>query len=398
VITRTACHWRLVLAVLVLLALRLLSTAPSYSQPQPDWLAAPYCTDLIRNGGFESGNFLFWSTSGAPTVLSTGGHTGWHSAQLGGRDNAHDRISQVVACPFTADTVMASVRVYVHTTETGSGAFDVLTIHWSSSLGRASTHSSTNQDSPDTWLVKQSLWHGLPVPCEPGVTWEVSFEATTDFSNPTWFLIDDVSLRPCCAEDAYEPNDSFGGARAVSPGGYDVRLCPNGDEDWFQFDAAAGQMIVVDLDPLGAGQRDVCLHRPDNSQSWCSTNPGSTAPEYIERLADQSGSWRVRVYDPSASSSSQASRLQIVVYTPNAPTSSPTPTPTRTPTPTPTRTPTPTPTGTPTQTPTGTPTHTPTRTLTEVPPTATRTQTPAVTATVPAGLRRVFLPLVMKGF
>ena len=44
----------------------------------PAGVQAPYCTELLRNGGFESGNFLYWSTSGAPVVLSTGGHTGSH--------------------------------------------------------------------------------------------------------------------------------------------------------------------------------------------------------------------------------------------------------------------------------------------------------------------------------
>jgi hypothetical protein len=91
--------------------------APIAAAPGPAGGQARHCTDLIRNSGFESGNFLYWSTSGAPIVLSTGGHTGWHSAQLGGRDNAVDRVSQVVSCPFSGNHVEMAFYLYVHTTQ-----------------------------------------------------------------------------------------------------------------------------------------------------------------------------------------------------------------------------------------------------------------------------------------
>lgn len=30
---------------------------------------ARYCTDLVRNGGFETGSFMYWDTTGSPVVL-----------------------------------------------------------------------------------------------------------------------------------------------------------------------------------------------------------------------------------------------------------------------------------------------------------------------------------------
>jgi hypothetical protein len=209
-----------------------------------------------------------------------------------------------------------------------------------------------NGNERNTWL--SVLYSGNDL-CGPGDTVTVRFKATTDNSLPTTFLVDDVSLQVCCPDDAYEPNDSFAAARAVSPGTYDVWLCPNGDQDWFQFNAAAGQTIVADLTPAGAAQCDVCLFRPDGSLAACSPNPNPSAPEHINSTANQTGAWRLRVYDPGGGTSTAASQLKIQVYGQAA-----TPTATRKPgavkylpiimkqrvipaaTPTPTRTPTPT--------------------------------------------------------
>ena len=155
----------------------------------------------------------------------------------------------------------------------------------------------------------------------------VRFKAITDYALPTTFLVDDISVEVCCPDDAHEPNDSFAAARMVSPGTHDVWLCPNGDEDWLQFNVAAGKTIVADLTPAGAAQCDVCLYRPDGSQAACSANPSPTAPEHIERVANQSGAWRVRVYDPASGTSTAASRIRIQVL--SQATSTPTRTATR---------------------------------------------------------------------
>ena len=100
---------RLTLGAVLLLALVCLCPPICRAGPEPA-AVAPYCADLIRNGGFESGTFMNWSTSGAPTVVSTGGHSGGHSAQLGGRDNAVDRVWQVVSCPFTSGRITCRRR------------------------------------------------------------------------------------------------------------------------------------------------------------------------------------------------------------------------------------------------------------------------------------------------
>jgi hypothetical protein len=49
------------------------------------------CVDQMHNGSFETGTFMYWTTSGSPSVISTGGDTGWHSALLGGHNNCPGR-------------------------------------------------------------------------------------------------------------------------------------------------------------------------------------------------------------------------------------------------------------------------------------------------------------------
>jgi len=218
-----------------------------------------------------------------------------------------------------------TVYVYMDSSDYEDYA-DSLEIYFHSSNGGGSTGYYYNNYARSVWWSGTSSMTG-PGVCAPGDTLTVRFKATTDYALPTTFFVDDVSVEVCCPDDANEPNDSFAAARAVSPGAYDVWLCPNGDEDWLQFNAAAGQTIVADLTPAGAAQCDICLYRPDGSQAACSANPSPSAPEHIQRTANQSGPWRVRVYDPGGGTSTAASQIRIQVFGQ----ASPTPTPTRRP-------------------------------------------------------------------
>jgi hypothetical protein len=310
--------------------------------PDPAGIEAPYGTDLIRNGGFETGNFMYWSTSGAPVVLSTGGHTGSHSAQLGGRDNALDRISQTVACPFSGNYVEMAFYLYIHTTQPPGGGSEYLkTVITDSGGGGASFWTYIGDIAADTWVHMPITVGQWPYACEPGETWQVIFEAVTDAFNPTWFLLDDVSLAPCCADDPREPNNDFAAASAVSPGIYDLRLCPNGDEDWFRFDATASQLIYLRLQIVEAGQATVCLVSPAGQEVGCDWDVYPYTAT-LARTATMSGSWRARVHDPGYHTFGMLLRLGIEVNDlPSTATPTPTPTLTRTATPTATATRTP---------------------------------------------------------
>jgi hypothetical protein len=381
--------WHLLSTALLVCAFSLLVAPASRAGPAVGAVLYGSCTDSIRNGGFETGTFMYWDIAGSPTLLNTGGHTGSHSVLLGGRDNADDAIVQTFSCPYYGERVSRWAYVYMSTAQTQNND-DYLEIGLQSNQGMNIWDIYNTAFSAEGWWIAGTT--DSYIPCEPGMTWTVVVRVTTDSSNPTTVLVDDVSLNVCCPDDAHEPDDSFGAARPASPGTYDVWLCPVGDEDWFQFDAAAGQSIVVDLTPAGALQGDLCLYRPDGGQKACSANSNAAAPEHIAQVADQTGSWRARVYDPEGGFSTRASQLQIQVSGQAAATVTPTPTATEQPPPTPTvsRTPTPTatqqipatPTRTPTRTATGQPLATPTRTATSTPPGWTG--------------QRVFLPVVVK--
>jgi hypothetical protein len=333
--------WRWMSTAVFLYGSCLLAAPASRADPDSGAALAVYgtCTDQVRNGSFESGNLLYWSTSGSPTVISTGGHSGWHSALLGGRNYATDEIFQVLPCPYQGAYVAMPFCIYMSTTDYVAGS-DHIEISMMNDLGVGGTSYYWNDYPADVWWCGTGSSSGSRA-CEPGMTWTVRVKAVTDYALPTTFLVDDVSLEVCCPDDAYEPNDSFGGADAVSPGTYDVWLCPNGDEDWFQFDAVSGRTIAASLTAGAPAQLDLCLFRPDGTLSVCSTNPSPTAPEYIETIADQTGSWRVQVYDLGGGTSTSASQLEIQVYAQAGPTSTPSPTSTATATrrPTPTTTP-----------------------------------------------------------
>ena len=212
--------------------------------------------------------------------------------------------------------------------------------------------------------------------CRPGDYWTVRFRAETDGSAPTWFFVDDVSLEVCCVEDAREPNNGFASASAVAPGTYSFRLCPETDEEWFRFDAVAGQLIIVRLTAQELGSATVCVLSPSGEDKGCATSvyPHTAS---VSVPANASGAWRVHIYDTGYTTKGMLIGLSVQLIDPAAPTATPTRTPTRTAT--------------------GQPPATATRTRTPAPsatPTRTRTITPW--PTLPGGIRRLRLPLITK--
>jgi hypothetical protein len=299
--------WRWISAALLLCVFCLLVVPASRAGPNPDTALLGTCVDQIRNGSFEATSFLGWTTGGTPQLWSQGGHTGWHSALLGGTNQDYDEISQELPCPYYGEKVVAHAWVYMSTQDWEESA-DWLELSAYDTRGAGGWSYLYNNNMADTWWEWRHTSSG-PHACEPGVTWTVRFRAETDEGLPTWFFVDDVSLEVCCPDDTFEPNDSFATAHGPVTGTMNVWLCPNGDEDWFQFDAVSGKTIAAQLTRVGSTPGELCLYRPDGSQAGCS-------PAYIERVADQTGSWRVRVYDPGGGTSTAATQLQVQVSGP----------------------------------------------------------------------------------
>ncbi|MBC7231946.1 MAG: hypothetical protein H5T68_01700 [Chloroflexi bacterium] len=207
--------------------------------------AAPYCTNnLLRNGGFETGNLAYRTIGwGQPIVW---GVPGVYSARMAYYNNDHNLIYQSLTCPFAAAGIRFRGWVGVCSLEE-SGRYDWLTLTVRSSDGFAYTLWVWNDLPFGTWTPRAFGYFptgGLL----PGETWQVIVEAQNDYSNPTTFSVDDLSLTFCCAEDHYEPNNDYSNAYSLVPGAtYEVRMCPNGDEDWFRLPVVQGQLITADL-------------------------------------------------------------------------------------------------------------------------------------------------------
>ena len=86
-------------------------------------------TNLIKNGGFETGSFTDWKTAGAvlPTVSSAEAHSGSYSALLGKTTtpevDGNSSISQAIAIPSTANKVTLTFWYWPGTDDTITYAY-----------------------------------------------------------------------------------------------------------------------------------------------------------------------------------------------------------------------------------------------------------------------------------
>ncbi len=145
------------------------------------------------NGGFEgsaspwvlSGN-AYWSSGAYP-------HSGTGYSILGAYNNASGTEYQTVSIPSNAP---ANYTFWLNITSSESGPtiYDRLFIEVRSTtgalLGTLATYSNANETTPGNYSQKSfslANWWGQTV--------RLQFRATTDFSLPTSFRIDDVSLK-----------------------------------------------------------------------------------------------------------------------------------------------------------------------------------------------------------
>ncbi len=156
-------------------------------------LQPPTGTDLVANGGFESGTGSWSSTEGAITTGSgRPAHTGSAKAWLGGNGRAATEwVRQVITIPATATTATLSFWVRIDTAEPSTtGAYDSMRPQ----LGAGSTTTSlelfSNLTPTGGAFVHRTYdlgrWIGRTVP--------LTFLMMEDSSRQTSFVVDDVSV------------------------------------------------------------------------------------------------------------------------------------------------------------------------------------------------------------
>jgi hypothetical protein len=177
-------------------------------------------TELIQNGGFESGA-TSWTMGGGAGVYNTSGlaRSGLRFAWLGGITNEVDFCYQQITIPAGATSATLSFYYNIFSAEGTLGAFDTFsaTIRNTGNgvLATVLSRSNVNQD-PGTGpaFYHQQTFNLLPY---AGQTIRVYFSSANDFSLETSFFIDDVSVQVTTMVTP-PPNDTCANAIPMTAG------------------------------------------------------------------------------------------------------------------------------------------------------------------------------------
>jgi hypothetical protein len=144
-------------------------------------------TQLLGNTGFESGATVWSASSGVITNSSSqAAHAGSYKAWLDGYGTAHtDTLSQTVTIPSGCGSATLSFWLHVDTAETGTTAYDKLTV--ASSGTTLATYSNVNGSSG---FVQKTL----TVTGSGSKT--ITFTGVEGTQVATSFVLDDITLTP----------------------------------------------------------------------------------------------------------------------------------------------------------------------------------------------------------
>ncbi|MGC2695943.1 MAG: hypothetical protein WA738_09140 [Candidatus Angelobacter sp.] len=154
-------------------------------------------TNLIVNGGFETGSATPWTLTAGVLNNSTAepAHTGSWDAWLDGYGTTHtDSATQTVTIPSTATSATLTFWLHIDTAETTTNtAFDVLTVQVLNSsnavLQTLGTFSNLNKGAGYT---QRSF--SINISSLKGQTIKIRFTGTEDSSLQTSFVLDDIAL------------------------------------------------------------------------------------------------------------------------------------------------------------------------------------------------------------
>ncbi|MFC0430883.1 PKD domain-containing protein [Kutzneria buriramensis] len=151
-------------------------------------------TQLLGNPGFETGTASPWSAStGVVTNNSTEPpHSGSWDAWLDGYGKAHtDTLSQSITLPTGCSNYNFSFWLHVDTAETGSTAYDKLTVQVLNSAGSvlSTLHTYSNLDHNTGYAQ-----HSFSLAPYAGQKITLKFTGTEDYEFQTSFVIDDSAV------------------------------------------------------------------------------------------------------------------------------------------------------------------------------------------------------------
>lgn len=170
-------------------------TATATSTPTPT--ATPTGRQVVANGGFESGlaPWMQSSANGHQIVSTLLPHTGTHSAYFCNTNSCNDQIWQTVSIPGTFTHLVLSYWYYISTQEVSFYCYDAFhsRIRTTAAYTIVGVQNLCNYNKTNGWVQKTvdltsslSAYQGKQV--------QIYFQGTTNATNPTRFVVDDVSL------------------------------------------------------------------------------------------------------------------------------------------------------------------------------------------------------------
>jgi murein DD-endopeptidase MepM/ murein hydrolase activator NlpD len=167
-------------------------------------------TNLIQNGGFESGPpGLPWVATNSqnindPLIYQNNPHTGLWGGWLGNVLSYTDTLAQSIAIPPGTITLQVGFWRFVRSTEPAGSANDQMTVQLTSAQGQAigAPFVVTSAAVREAWVQETVSFTVGPY---MGTNVTLSFTGHNDAANVSSFFIDDISATPVAAWNAMIP-------------------------------------------------------------------------------------------------------------------------------------------------------------------------------------------------
>ncbi len=222
-------------------------------------------TQLVKNGGFETGDFSSWTSSPSVEVVKIANpNQGEYAVRLGGGNSLEQKLYQPFTLPSDTETSYASraqVEFWVNIfgVEDHRGADQLCAGIYTKDLNTLLIDLGCldgiealafDFDSNYWWHANYRLteedWVSLN-----GQQVSLLFQMTTNGDKPTTVLLDDIRFEiETSTPKGDEPNDTFANATTISLGNprTGMTIDPDDDVDIYRFQAFVGDLAIVDID------------------------------------------------------------------------------------------------------------------------------------------------------
>jgi len=157
-------------------------------------------TQIVQNGGFESGNTIWVQSNGQYDIIGQDyPRSGSWGTWFGGYDNADDRLYQTINIPAGISSARLVIYLYVWTSDSLLAPYDYFHVELQDASGgtlESFFQADNTMGSWSGWWVGTKNWSDFS--SHAGQTRRLFFQGTTDFSDYTNFFVDDVTLWTYC--------------------------------------------------------------------------------------------------------------------------------------------------------------------------------------------------------